>query len=86
MNHEQIVFKIYSCPNFALTLLTIETDVGRGQEDGDEAGEHPGHRYPRPQDRDGEDDQGRAEVHRVKHRQPHHQAGDRRGSLMDINI
>lgn len=64
------------------TLLTIEADVGRGQEDGDEAGEHHGHRYPRPQDRDGEDDQGWAEVHRVKHRQPHHQTGDRGGSLI----
>ena len=65
-------------------LLTIEADVGGGQEDGDGAGEHLGDRDPRPEDRDGEDDQGGAEVHRVKHRQPHHQAGDR-GSMM-INL
>ena len=63
-------------------LLTIEADVGGGQEDGDEAGEHLGDRDPRPEDRDGEDDQGWAEVHRVKHCQPHHQAEDRGGSLM----
>ena len=46
-----------------------------GQEDGDEAGEDHGHRDLRPQDREGEDDQGGAEVDHVKHSQPHHQAG-----------
>ena len=38
--------------------LTIEADVGGGQEDGDEVGEHIGDRDLRPEDRDGEDDQG----------------------------
>ena len=32
--------------------------MGGGQEDGDEVGEHLGDRDLRPEDRDGEDDQG----------------------------
>ena len=64
-----ILLQLYIVLN---TPATIEANVGSGEQEGDEASEHRSDGDLWPQDRDGEDNQGRAEVHRVKHCQPDH--------------
>ena len=54
-------------------LSTIETDVSSREEEGDHVGEDPGVGHYRPEQRDGEDDQGRAEVESVHIAETQHQ-------------
>ena len=54
-------------------LSTIETDVSSREEEGDHVGEDPGVRHYRPEQRHGEDDQGRAEVESVHIAETQHQ-------------
>ena len=52
----------------------VEGDVGHGQQDGDQPGEGPRGGDGRPEERDGEDEDGRAEVEDVHTAQADHQA------------